>query len=485
MNRLKELLKNIHVKDIIGMSDRSIHALCFDSRKVGEEDLFVAVRGTMVDGHDYIDKAIASGATAIVCEQLPANRKKGVTYIVVDDASYTLGLLASRFFDFPSSKLKLVGITGTNGKTTVATLLFKLFRALGYRVGLLSTVQNQIDDEVVAATHTTPDPIELNGLLKEMVEKGCDFCFMEVSSHAIVQNRTAGLNFVGGAFTNLTHDHLDFHKTFDAYIKAKKAFFDSLPSSAFALTNVDDRNGMVMLQNTKAHRKTYALKNIADFKGKIVESHFDGMLLQIDGKEVWVKLTGLFNAYNILAVYGVAILLEQDSFKVLTALSKLSGAEGRFDVLVSPEGVYAVVDYAHTPDAVKNVLETINTLRKGIGEHLITVLGCGGDRDKSKRPEMAEVAAQLSDKVIITSDNPRSEDPHQIIRDMEEGIPADKKRNVFSIADRNDAIKAAFHLAQRGDIILVAGKGHEKYQEIKGVKHPFDDKEILKGLFNQ
>lgn len=484
MNKLKELLKTIHVKDIVDMADKSIHALCFDSRKVQAGDLFIAVRGTVSDGHHYIDKAIASGATAIVCEVFPTERKKGVTYVSVDHADYVLGVLANRFYDSPSSKLKLVGVTGTNGKTTVATLLYKLFRAMGHRVGLLSTVQNQIDDRVVAATHTTPDPIALNRLLSEMVEMGCDYCFMEVSSHAIVQHRTAGLSFVGAAFTNLTHDHLDFHKTFDAYIKAKKAFFDGLPYSAFALTNIDDKNGMVMLQNTKAYKKTYALRNLADFKGKIIESHFDGMLIQVDGKEVWVKLTGNFNAYNILAVYGVAVLLEQDSLKVLTTLSKLSGAEGRFDVQVSGEGIYAVIDYAHTPDAVKNVLETINDLRKG-GEHVIAVLGCGGDRDKTKRPEMAEVAAKLSDKVIITSDNPRSEDPHQIIRDMEAGIPADKKRNVFSIADRRDAIKAAFHLAQRGDIILVAGKGHEKYQEIKGVKYPFDDKEILKELFDQ
>lgn len=484
MNKLNELLKTINVKNIVGLTDKRIHALRFDSREVAEGDLFVAVKGTSMDGHAFIDKAIALGAVAVVCELMPKEIRNNVTYILVDHADYVLGILASSFYGNPSRKLKLIGITGTNGKTTVATLLHKLFLGLGYNAGLLSTVQNQVNDKVIASTHTTPDPIALNRLLSEMVDERCDYCFMEVSSHAIAQNRIAGLRFVGGAFTNLTHDHLDFHKTFDAYLKAKKTFFDALGASAFALANVDDRNGLVMLQNTKAHKKTYGLKNMADFKAKVIESHFEGMMLHLDGREVWVKLTGGFNAYNLLAVYSIAILLEQDSLKVLTAISKLTGAEGRFDAQVSDEGIYAIIDYAHTPDAVKNALETINDLRKG-DENIITVLGCGGDRDKAKRPEMAQVAAKWSDKVIITSDNPRSEDPQQIIRDMEAGVPLDKRRNVFSIADRKDAIKAAFHLAQKGDIILIAGKGHEKYQEIKGVKYPFDDKEIIKELFSQ
>ncbi len=479
---LKDILHGIPVRQVIGNLNMPIADVCFDSRKVGPNALFVAVNGLHVDGHQFVDAAIALGAAAVLCETLPGTRNDDIAYIQVDDTAFALGVSASNYFGNPSKRLRLVGITGTNGKTTIATLLYKLFRKLGYEAGLLSTVQNQVGDRVVAATHTTPDPVALNSLLREMVEAGCDYCFMEVSSHAIIQQRIAGLNFAGGVFSNITHDHLDFHKTFDAYIRAKKAFFDGLGRFAFALSNADDKNGQVMLQNTFAHKKTYGIKRMADFKAKVVESHFDGMLLQLDGQDVWVKLVGGFNAYNLLAVYGAAILLEQETLKVLTTLSDITGAEGRFDTAISAKGVIGVIDYAHTPDAVQNVLETIHGLRKK-KELIITVLGCGGDRDKSKRPKMAAVAAGLSDKVIITSDNPRNEDPMRIIQEMEEGIPTEKRRNVFSIADRREAIRAACHLAHPGDIILVAGKGHEKYQEIKGQRYDFDDKEVLINAF--
>lgn len=484
MSLLSEILKGIDIKRVVGGMDMDIHAIAFDSRKVLTGDLFVAVRGTQHDGHAFINRAIALGAKAIICEDMPKDLSSHITYIQVVDAGYALGIAVANFYGNPSSRLKLIGVTGTNGKTTVATLLYKLFVALGFRVGLLSTVQNKINDQVTEATHTTPDPLSLNKLLEDMVKAGCDYCFMEVSSHAIAQHRIAGLSFVGGVFTNLTHDHLDFHKTFDAYLKAKKSFFDVLPKSAFALVNIDDKHGSVMLQNTLAYKKSYGLRNIADFKGRIIESHFDGMLLHMDAKEVWTRLVGAFNAYNLLAVYSVAVLLEQDSTRVLTVLSRLTGAEGRFDTQVAVNGVVGIIDYAHTPDAVKNVLETIVELRKG-GEQVITVLGCGGDRDKSKRPEMAAVAARLSDKVILTADNPRSEDPQDIIKDMEEGISKEQKRKVFAITDRYEAIKAAVHLAQAGDVVLVAGKGHEKYQEVKGEKKPFDDKEVLRSLFGE
>ena len=377
----------------------------------------------------------------------------------------------------------MVGVTGTNGKTTIATLLFQLFRDLGYKTGLLSTVQNQINDLIIPATHTTPDPIALNSLLHDMVKSGCDYCFMEVSSHAVAQSRIEGLDFTGGIFTNLTHDHLDFHKTFDSYLKAKKRFFDHLNMQAFALTNIDDKNGMVMLQNTEAHKKSYGLKNIADFKAKIIENHFSGLLLNIDHEEVWFKMVGSFNAYNLLAVYSAALLLEQDRLKVLTSLSRLTGAEGRFDYMISPSGIIGIVDYAHTPDAVQNVLSTIQDIRKGT-EQVITVIGCGGDRDKSKRPIMAQVACDWSDKVILTSDNPRTEVPEQIIRDMEVGVMPQNKRKALSITDRKEAIRTACHLAKSGDIIVVAGKGHEKYQDVGGDKLPFDDKEILTEFLN-
>lgn len=481
---LKELLHAIPVIDYRGSLDTEVSALCLDSRKAVKGSAFVAVRGHQTDGHLFVNKAIELGASVVLVEELPEEIKEDVVYVVVGDSAYALGVMASTFYGNPSSKLKLVGVTGTNGKTTVATLLFNLFSRLGFHVGLLSTVQNQIGERVVEATHTTPDPISLNSLLKEMVEDGCDYCFMEVSSHAVVQQRIAGLKFAGGIFTNITHDHLDFHGTFANYIKAKKKFFDDLDRYAFALTNIDDKNGLVMLQNTFAHKKTYGLHQMADFKAKILESHFDGMLLQVDGQEVWVKLVGDFNAYNLLAVYGASILLEQETVKVLMALSEITGAEGRFETMKSSTGVVAIVDYAHTPDAVENVLETIGGLRKP-GQQILTVLGCGGDRDKTKRPEMAEVASRLSDKVVLTSDNPRTEDPATIIKEMEVGISADKRKNVFSITDRREAIRAAFHLAQPGDVILVAGKGHEKYQDINGVKNHFDDKEELIKIFNE
>jgi UDP-N-acetylmuramoyl-L-alanyl-D-glutamate--2,6-diaminopimelate ligase len=480
---LKDILYGVSLKKVIGSTESEVDAICFDSRKVAPGVLFVAVRGTESDGHAFIDKAINLGASAILCEELPLKINESVSYFLVENSAKALGIIASNFYDNPSAKLKLVGVTGTNGKTTIATLLFQLFCDLGYKTGLLSTVQNQINDLIIPATHTTPDPVALNHLLHTMVESGCDYCFMEVSSHAIVQSRIEGLEFTGGIFTNLTHDHLDFHKTFDSYLKAKKGFFDGLNTKAFALTNVDDKNGMVMLQNTRAHKKTYGLKNIADFKAKIIENHFSGLLLNIDNEEVWFKMVGNFNAYNLLAVYATALLLEQDRLKVLTSLSRLSGAEGRFDYLISPSGIIGIVDYAHTPDAVQNVLSTIQDIRKGT-EQVITVIGCGGDRDKTKRPVMAQVACDWSDKVILTSDNPRNEVPEQIIKDMEVGVMPQNKRKALSITDRKEAIRTACHLAKSGDIIVVAGKGHEKYQDVGGVKLPFDDKEILIEFLN-
>lgn len=482
--KLKELLHAIPVLQVVGPLEVEVDAIAFDSRQVQQGTIFVAVRGVHTDGHLFVGKAVEGKAVAVVVEELPEHTDDAVTYVQVSDSAYALGVLAANFYGNPSQELKLVGVTGTNGKTTVATLLYNLFRQLGYHVGLLSTVENRIGEKVVPATHTTPDPVALNKLMRQMVDDGCDYCFMEVSSHAIVQQRIVGLKFAGGIFTNITHDHLDFHKTFENYIKAKKKFFDDLDRYAFALTNVDDRNGNVMLQNTVAHRKTYGLHNMADFKAKVLESHFDGMLLQIDSHDLWVKLVGGFNAYNLLAVYSAAILLEQETSKVLVALSEISGAEGRFETVRSKNGVVGIVDYAHTPDAVENVLETIKNLRHE-GQQIITVLGCGGDRDKTKRPEMANVALKYSDKLIITSDNPRTEDPLQIIKDMEAGVPVEKKKNTFSIADRREAIRAACHLASPGDIVLVAGKGHEKYQEINGVRHHFDDREELEKTFNE
>lgn len=482
MRYLSDILNGVPFTELQGSADVEISAVVFDSRKVVPGCLFVAVKGTVVDGHNYIEQAVKQGAAAIICEDLPAHVIGEVDFLMVADSAKVLGRVAANFYDNPSDKLKLVGVTGTNGKTTVATLLYQLFRELGYKCGLLSTVENQINGSVIPSTHTTPDPVALNSLLNDMVEQGCDYCFMEVSSHAVAQHRIEGLSFAGGIFTNLTHDHLDYHKTFDNYLKAKKAFFDDLPKNAFALTNADDRNGNVMLQNTKAHKKTYGLKNMADYRAKILENQFGGLLLLIDGGEVWFRMVGTFNAYNLLAVYTTAMLLEQDKAKVLTALSKLSGAEGRFDYVVAPNKVIGIVDYAHTPDAVQNVLSTIHNIRKG-NEKVITVIGCGGDRDKTKRPIMAKVACEWSDKVILTSDNPRSEDPAAIIKDMEAGVDAAFRRATVSIADRREAIKTACMLAQPGDIILLAGKGHEKYQEINGVKNHFDDKEELLNQF--
>lgn len=481
--QLQDLLYGVAIKSLVGKPDAEVGALAFDSRQVKSGTLFFAVVGTVVDGHQYIAQTIASGANVIVCEQMPAEIEENVTYVEVENSSVALGVVASNFYGNPSSKINLVGVTGTNGKTTIATLLFQLFRGLGYNVGLISTVQNQINEVVIPATHTTPNPIALNALLKNMVDEGCEYAFMEVSSHAVVQHRIAGLTFVGGIFSNITHDHLDFHKTFDSYLKAKKEFFDNLPKTAFALTNADDKNGLVMLQNTKASKKTYALKQMADFKAKIIENKFSGLNLNIDDMDVFFKMVGSFNAYNLLAAYGTAILLDQDKLQTLTILSGLAGAEGRFDYMVSKSGVIGIVDYAHTPDAVQNVLSTVANIRKGT-EQVITVIGCGGDRDKTKRPIMAQVACDWSDKVILTSDNPRTEEPQTIITEMEQGVSPTNKRKTLSILDRKEAIKTACHIAQPGDIILVAGKGHEKYQEINGVRHHFDDKEVLTEQLN-
>ena len=479
MKLLSDILYKVKLEEIIGSTHVAISSIVFDSRKVKKDSLFVATKGAADDGHIYIQKAIELGAIAIVCEEIPKDKNDQITYVKVTDSTYALGVMACNYFDNPSEKLKLVGITGTNGKTTTVTLLFNLFKSLGYSVGLLSTVQNKINNTVIPSTHTTPDAITLNELLFKMEEQGCEFVFMEVSSHAIVQNRIAGISFTGALFSNITHDHLDYHKTFDEYIKAKKQFFNLLPSTAFALTNRDDKNGMVMLQNTKANKYTYALKNIADYKCKIIESHLNGLLLNIDNHEVWVKLIGTFNAYNILSVYATAVLLKQDITSVLTALSNLNSVEGRFQYVKSPNGVIGIIDYAHTPDALKNVLETVKEIRSG-SEQVITLVGCGGDRDSAKRPIMAAIACEYSNKVILTSDNPRTEDPEEILNQMQAGInPVDVKK-VLRITDRREAIKIACSFSSKGDIILIAGKGHEKYQEIKGVKHDFDDLEILK-----
>nr|WP_121271222.1 UDP-N-acetylmuramoyl-L-alanyl-D-glutamate--2,6-diaminopimelate ligase [Pedobacter schmidteae] len=480
--QLQDVLYGITITSLVGQSNREVSALVFDSRQATAGAIFFAIKGTLSDGHAYIGNVITAGVQVVVCEQIPDQTMADVTYIVVDNSSVALGKMAANFYGNPSAKLQLVGITGTNGKTTIATLLFKLFRSLGYKVGLISTVDNHINDKVVPATHTTPNPVALNMLLQDMVDAACDYCFMEVSSHAVVQHRIEGLSFAGGVFSNITHDHLDFHKTFDNYIKAKKAFFDGLPTSAFALTNLDDKNGMVMLQNTKAVKKTYALKQLADFKAKIIENSFNGLHLEVDQADVFFKLVGSFNAYNLLAVYGTALLLDQDQLTVLTTLSNLTGAEGRFDYIVS-NGIIGIVDYAHTPDAVQNVLSTVQDIRKGT-EQVITIIGCGGDRDKTKRPIMAQVACDWSDKVILTSDNPRTENPQTIVEEMEKGVSPTNRRKTLSIVDRREAIKTACHLAKPGDIILLAGKGHEKYQEINGVRYHFDDKEVLMEQLN-
>lgn len=481
MALLKEILYKVAITEVAGNTGIEINHLQFDSRKITQSDLFFAIRGTISDGHAFIQTAIDAGAVAIICEEIPEKKLDSITYVVVADSSVAMGIIAANFYNHPSQQLKLVGITGTNGKTTTATLLFNLFTALGYRCGMLSTVENKIGDKIIEASHTTPDSIRINELLAQMVDEGCSYCFMEVSSHALVQQRTAGLDFSGGVFTNISHDHLDFHKTFDEYIKAKKLFFDQLPSNAFALINSDDKRGMVMLQNTKAHQKTYSLRSMADFKAKVLENQFSGMLLTIDEEQVWFRLVGIFNAYNMLAVYATAMLLDQDKLKVLTALSKINGAEGRFDYMISPTKVIGIVDYAHTPDAVQNVLETISAIRQG-NEQLITVLGCGGDRDRTKRPLMAKVACEWSNKVILTSDNPRSENPETILQEMKEGVSPAYQSKTLTISDRKEAIRTAVMLAKPGDIIVLAGKGHEKYQEIKGVRYPFDDKQVLREL---
>ncbi|MBL3656564.1 UDP-N-acetylmuramoyl-L-alanyl-D-glutamate--2,6-diaminopimelate ligase [Fulvivirga sediminis] len=480
---LKDILYKVSLVSTSGDMDREVNDIAFDSRKVKEGTLFVAVKGTQSDGHDYIGSSIAKGAKVIVCETMPEAIGSDVTYVAVKDSAKALGLMASNFYGEPSTKLKLVGVTGTNGKTTVATLLFNLFSKMGYYVGLLSTVNNRIGDSVIPASHTTPDPISLNQLLAEMVDQGCEYAFMEVSSHAIHQERIAGQLFAGAIFTNITHDHLDYHKTFDSYIAAKKKLFDDLPASAFALVNVDDKRGRIMLQNTKATKNTFALKSVAEFKGKIVANTIQGLEMDINNKNVWFRLIGDFNAYNLLAVYATAILLEQDADDVLTELSLLEGATGRFEQVKSGSQITAIVDYAHTPDALQNVLETISNFRTG-NEQVITVVGCGGNRDKTKRPLMASIACKWSDKVILTSDNPRDEDPMEIIKEMQEGVsPVEYKKTVV-IADREEAIKTSCMMAGANDIILVAGKGHETYQEIKGVKHPFDDKEVLGRMLN-
>lgn len=480
---LRDVLYKVNLRSVNGSTEVEIKDIQIDSRKVKAGCVFVAVIGVVADGHQFIEKATESGAVAIVCEAMPLSINEGVVYVQVENSAAAAGYMSHNFFGQPSEKMKVVGVTGTNGKTTIVTLLYKLFTSLGYKCGLISTVENQIGDKVAPATHTTPDAISLNALLKQMADESCTHVFMEVSSHAIQQHRITGLQFAGGIFTNITHDHLDYHKTFDEYIRVKKAFFDSLPSSAFAIINADDKRGNVMVQNTNAKKYFYSLKTLADFKGKIIENNLTGLVMDINGQEVHFRLIGEFNAYNLLAVYGAAICMNEDKHEVLRNLSVLTGAEGRFDYMMSlKDKVIAIVDYAHTPDALLNVLATIKKLKKGF-EQVITVVGCGGDRDKTKRPVMGAVACEHSDRVIFTSDNPRSEDPVQIIKDIEEGLPIAAKRKYISITDRKEAIKTAISLAKTEDIVLIAGKGHEKYQEIKGVKYDFDDKEVVREMF--
>ena len=480
--KLNELLKNIKPLEIAGDTDKDICGINIDSRKIAAGHLFVAMKGTQVDGHIFIGKAEELGAVAVLCEDMPEVKKEGVTYVRVESTEDAVGKVATLFYGNPSTKLKLVGVTGTNGKTTIATLLYNMFRKLGYKCGLLSTVCNYIEEEVIPASHTTPDPIELNKLLAMMVDAGCDYVFMECSSHAIHQKRIGGLKFAGGIFTNLTRDHMDYHKTVENYRNAKKAFFDNLPKDAFAITNADDKNGMVMVQNTKATVKTYSTRAMADFKARILECHFEGMYLEIDGREVGVQFIGKFNVSNLLAVYAAAIMLGQKAEDILIAMSTLKSVHGRLDPVHSPEGYTAIVDYAHTPDALENVLKAIHEVLNKKG-HVITVCGAGGNRDKGKRPLMAQEAVKQSDKVIITSDNPRFEEPQDIINDMLAGLDKHQMKKVISIVDRKEAIRTACMLAQKGDVVLVAGKGHEDYQEIKGVKHHFDDKEVLQEIF--
>ncbi|MBP3213374.1 MAG: UDP-N-acetylmuramoyl-L-alanyl-D-glutamate--2,6-diaminopimelate ligase [Bacteroidaceae bacterium] len=480
--KLENLVSELNVLDVRGDMERDIRGIQIDSRQIDEGHLFVAVRGTVADGHNYIGKAVEKGATAVLCEEFPADVNEGVTYVKVENTEQSVGQVATTFYGHPTDKLKLVGVTGTNGKTTIATVLYELFRHMGHKAGLLSTVCNYIDGEAIPTEHTTPDPITLNALLARMVEAGCEYAFMEVSSHSIVQNRIGGLKFVGGLFTNITRDHLDYHKTFENYIKAKKLFFDRLPADAFAITNADDKNGMVMVQNTKATVKTYSVQSPADFRAKIIECHFEGMYLNINGKEVGVQFIGKFNVSNLLAVYGAAIMLGKDEQEVLVALSAMKPVNGRFEALRSPSGYTAIVDYAHTPDALENVLNAIHGVLEGKGE-VITVCGAGGNRDKGKRPLMAREAVKQSDRVIITSDNPRFEEPQDIINDMLAGLDDEQMKKVIAIVDRRQAIKTACMMAKPGDVILIAGKGHEDYQDVKGVKHHFDDKEEVRACF--
>jgi UDP-N-acetylmuramoyl-L-alanyl-D-glutamate--2,6-diaminopimelate ligase len=481
---LKEILYKVAIEAVNGSTEIAINKMDFDSRKIGANDIFVAIRGTISDGHDYIETAIWNGAIVVVCETFPEIITKGITYVQVKDTNKALAFMAANYFGNPSEKLKLVGITGTNGKTTIASLLYQLFKKAGFKVGLLSTVKIMVDDVEYKATHTTPDSITINHYLKEMNNVGVEYCFMEVSSHGIHQKRTEGLYFVGGIFTNLSHDHLDYHPTFAEYRDVKKSFFDNLPKTAFALSNIDDKNGQVMLQNTAAKKLTYALKSYADYKAQILENQLSGLLLKINGNEVWVKLIGTFNAYNLLAIYGTAVQLGLERLEVLRLLSDLESVSGRFQFIVSNSNITAIVDYAHTPDALENVLKTINDIRTK-NEQLITVVGCGGNRDKTKRPIMAGIATELSDKAILTSDNPRNEDPEVIIQEMEQGVAPQNYKKSLSITDRKQAIKTACQLAQANDIILIAGKGHETYQEIQGVRHDFDDMKIVKELLDQ
>ncbi|MBR1941889.1 MAG: UDP-N-acetylmuramoyl-L-alanyl-D-glutamate--2,6-diaminopimelate ligase [Bacteroidaceae bacterium] len=481
---LSDLITCIKPLEIKGRTDKEIVGIDIDSRQVKQGHLFMAMRGTQTDGHKYIPTAIAQGATAILCETLPEAVEEGVTYIVVSDSEDAVGKVATHFYGDPTSKLKLVGVTGTNGKTTIATLLYNIFRGFGFKVGLLSTVCNYVDGEAIPTDHTTPDPITLNRLLGRMADEGCAYAFMEVSSHSIAQKRISGLTFAGGIFTNLTRDHLDYHKTFENYLKAKKKFFDDMPKEAFALTNADDKNGAVMVQNTAAHVATYSLRTMADFKGKVLESHLEGMLLEFNRRELAVHFIGQFNASNLLAVFGAAVLLGRTEEEVLVALSNLHPVAGRLETFHSPKGYTATVDYAHTPDALVNVLTSIQGVQCGKG-HIITVVGAGGNRDKGKRPMMAKEAARYSDRVIITSDNPRFEEPQDIINDMLAGLDENDMQKTLSIADRKEAIRTACMLAQKGDVILVAGKGHEDYQEIKGVKHHFDDREVIREIMSK
>jgi UDP-N-acetylmuramoyl-L-alanyl-D-glutamate--2,6-diaminopimelate ligase len=481
---LKDILWKVAIEAVHGSTDLAIEKMEFDSRKITENDVFIAIRGTISDGHEFIETAINKGAIAIICDEFPEIIVQGITYIKVNDTNKAMAFMAANYFENPSQKLKLIGITGTNGKTTIASLLFQLFQKAGYKTGLLSTVKIVVDTNEYKATHTTPDSISINYYLNEMVNAGVDYCFMEVSSHGIHQKRTEGLHFTGGVFTNLSHDHLDYHATFSEYRDVKKSFFDNLPKTAFALSNIDDKNGTVMLQNTNAKKRSYALKTYADYKALILENQLSGLLLKINDNEVWVRLIGTFNAYNLLAIYGTAVELGMESLEVLRLLSELESVSGRFQYIISNGKVTAIVDYAHTPDALENVLKTINDIRTK-NEQLITVVGCGGDRDKTKRPVMAGIASDLSDKIIITSDNPRSENPETIIEEMERGVAPQNYKKTVSIIDRKQAIKAACQLAQANDIILIAGKGHETYQEINGVRHDFDDMKIVKEMLDQ